>query len=128
MVEGDTTPGVLMLVLYLWSTGAMTYEQLLHEHDRLVDLLFVRGHLTGSEKRRLQRIRRRLDRRESKPPREASLPVEATALEPFFRLELDNDDGTLFEAVEAQTKEQAEGAFFAAVGMLLRYSKREKPK
>ena len=51
--------------------------------------------------------------------------AEANAIEPFFRLELCNDDGTLFESVEAQTKEQAEEAFFAAAGMLLRYSKRK---
>lgn len=139
----------------------MTYEQLLLEHARLIDLRFVRGHLTGAEERRLRRVRRKLDWWEQKPghrgrcvqllmgpdpsallrrhppklgpptsymPREGSIPVEQATLEPFFRLELDNDDGTLFEAVEAQTKEQAEEAFFAAVGMLVRYSKREKQK
>jgi hypothetical protein len=110
----------------------MTHEQLLHEHGRLVDLLFVRGHLTGSEKRRLQRVRRKLDRWEQKTTPRAresrSVPVSESSIEPFFRLELCNDDGTLFESVEAQTKEQAEEAFFAAVGMLLRYSKQEEQK
>lgn len=131
----------------------MTYDQILLERSKLVERRFVHGHLTGAERRRKRRLERRLDGLESRRwhlatrgPRMLTSPspelVEALSIidselkpipipgskvtfEPFFRLELCNDDGTLFESVEAQTKEQAEEAFFAAAGMLLRYSKRK---
>lgn len=105
----------------------MTHEQLILEHSRLVDLLFVRGHLTGSEKRRLLRIRRKLDRPHPRPV-PVPVPTREPTIEPYFRLESVDEDGTVIESVEAQTKEQGEAAFFRAVGLLMRLCKTEEPR
>jgi len=102
-------------------------EQLILEHGRLVDLRFVRGHLTGAEKRRLLRIRRKLDWPHPRPA-PVPVPTREPTIEPFFRLECLEEDGTVIESVEAQTREQGEAAFFEAVGLLMRLCKTEEPR
>ena len=119
----------------------MTHDELLAEHERLIDLRFTRGHLTGAEKRRLRRLRKKIDHLEGgaekttwvwslpttisffrRPPPDVPVTTAGSTIgetdRVLFGLYLDGGNGGKGAAVEARTQDELVPAFVKAADVL----------